>query len=179
VTLDVLVTILPSTPSAWVETALASVSEAAREAPFTVNTIRVPGVPGHVGQAMMDGLQLSTAEYVAWVDDDDWVLPRAFSVLTDALAQQPIAVCAREMWVYANGYETPFTERHHLTAWNSPWAKAQDLSLFRATPLLCLLKRLPSDVIDVYDTVYMHRKRRSPAQALRKAHAAAESQLWL
>ena len=176
--LDVLITVSSETPKAFVDQCKESVAAAVNQAPYSVNTIIVPGVPGHVGSAMMNGLKLSTAPYVCWVDDDDWVQPRAFAILAPALRKTPVAVCAREMQFYANGHTQEWPGRHHLTAYRATWIKAQDLMPFKATPLVYLLKRLPPDVIDVMEYVYMRRIRRSPAQKLRRLHTAAESKLW-
>ena len=176
--LDVLVTQSSDTPKAFIEQCMASVNAAVKAAGYPVNVIVVPGVPGHVGQAMMNGLKLSAANYVCWVDDDDWVQPRAFAILAPALRKTPVTVCAREMQFFKNGHERPFNQRHHLTAWQSTWIKAQDLSPFKATPLVYLMKRLPADVIDVMDYVYMRRMRLSPAMKLRGLHTRAESKLW-
>src|SRR6187549_3566859 len=97
--LDVLITVSADTPKGWVAQCQRSVAEAAGCAGYPVRVITVPGVPGHIGQAMVNGIKVGDAPYVAWVDDDDKVLPNAFSCLKSALEGGPTAVCARELQV--------------------------------------------------------------------------------
>jgi glycosyltransferase involved in cell wall biosynthesis len=176
--LDVLVTVSKDTPEEFVQVSKNSVDAAVKKACYPIQVITVPGVPGHVGQAMMNGLKLSTAKYVCWVDDDDWVVPRAFAILTDALATEPTAVCTHEMRTYKNGHQERFGGRHHLVAFKAAWIKDQDLTPFKATPLTYLMKHLPNDVIDIPDPVYFYRIRQSSALKLRRLHTQKESLLW-
>lgn len=177
--LDVLVTVSLDTPRLFIATCLESVKRAAEFAPFKVNTIIVPGVPGHIGRAMMNGLARSTGQYVCWVDDDDYVLPNAFDAIADALAERPVAVCAREVEMYANGTFKPCENRHHLTAYRADWVNQHDLLPFRATPNVALLTRLPTDAIDVPAWVYIRRNRVSGGMKLRGEYQQKEAALWL
>src|SRR5688500_12079105 len=116
--LDVLITISESTPRKFVSECKRTVRLASDLAQFPVKVIEVPGVPGHIGQAMLAGLSKSKAPYVTWVDDDDMVLPNAFACLDRHFAQQPTAICAREIQLFSNGMLYPVNRRHHLTAFH-------------------------------------------------------------
>src|SRR5690606_40751486 len=134
--LDVLITISDSTPRNWVAQCKRTVEAAAKLAPFPVRVIEVPGVPGHIGEAMLSGLRASSAEYVAWVDDDDWVLPNAFACLQRHFSARPAAVCAREVHLLNNGAIVPFNRRHHLTAWRRDFIESIPLAEHPAFPLV-------------------------------------------
>jgi hypothetical protein len=172
--LDVLITISENTPKEWVEQCLYSVLVASKRAPYAVQAHQVPGVPGHIGRAMKNGLQRTTKNYVCWVDDDDYVLPEAFVCMAHAFSSKPVAVCAREIELYANGSIEVCNSRHHLTAYSTSWAKQFDLELFRAIPNVLLLNSLPEDVIDIPEHVYVRRVRASGALALRATHMQQE-----
>lgn len=176
--LNVVVTVSESTPKEWVDECLASVAEASRVASFPVTTIVVPGVPGHIGAAMTAGLAQATADYVCWVDDDDYVLPQAFSCLTGALRAGAPAICSRETELYANGYVEQCHARHHLTVYRTAWVRQHDLLPFRATPNVALLKRLPLNTVDVLEWNYMRRHRLSPGMGLRGMYMQQEALLW-
>lgn len=175
--LDVVVTVSESTPMEWVDECLASIAEAARVAPFKVTAITVPGVPGHIGQAMSNGLAAVTAEYMCWVDDDDYVLPHAFSCLAPALDAKAPVICAREVELYANGYREKCNARHHLTAYQTSWVRQHDLTPFRSIPGVALLKRFPENTVDVLEWVYMRRVRISDGMRLRGQYLQEEALL--
>lgn len=176
--LDVIIIKSVDTPGLFVDACLASVNAAKTLAPFPVNVIVVPGVPGHIGQAMINGLALTSSTYVCWVDDDDYLLPHAFTAIAASLFLSPPAVCAREIELYANGNFKPCTVRHHLTIYKTLWVKQQDLTPFRATPNVALLKRLPLGTIDLQQWLYVRRIRLSGGMKLRGLHQQAESKLW-
>lgn len=176
--LDILITISPETPAAWVNEAVRSCMLAASEARYAVNVIKVPAVKDHIGQAMANGLKLSTAPFVAWVDDDDWVERNAFAILGMPLSRSPVAVCAREIVHYANGHTIVNPNRHHLTAYSSQYAKTQGIEQFASAPNAALLGRLPSNVIDLQDAVYNYRLYRSKGMLLREKLMQMESKTW-
>lgn len=168
--LDVLVTISSSTPVAWVRQALRSAKEAAGLAKYPVRVIEVPGVPGHIGQAMLNGAGMGDGHYIAWVDDDDWVLPNAFSCLERHFASSPPAVCAREIHLLANGHINPCKFRHHLTAWRRDVVEAAPLAKNPAYPLVPMLEAVKDGAVDELSWVYMRRIRRSGGMAVRRQH---------
>lgn len=172
--LDILITVSKSTPRNFVTECRRSVHVAADLAQYPVNVIEAPGVPGHIGQAMLAGLAKSTAEYVAWVDDDDFVLPNAFTCLERHFAAKPAAICAREIQLLANGRLLPRSTRHHLTAFRQDIARAVDLNAFPALPNVALSQAALANVVDEFSWVYVHRIRRSDAQLLRAAASASE-----
>lgn len=176
--LDVLITRSLDTPVAFAKQCIESVMLAAERAPFETRIILVPGVPGNIGQAMTDGLKMAAMPYVAWVDDDDYVLPHAFAVLENSMARGAPAICAREFELYANGHMHQGRNRHHLTVYGREWVLQHDLTGFKATPNVALLERLPADTIDLMEWVYVRRVRLSGGMVLRGKYMAQESKLW-
>lgn len=164
--LDVLITISDDTPPAWVNQCRRSVTEAAALAGYPVSVIEVPGVPGHIGQAMANGFARSAAPYVTWVDDDDWLLPNAFASLALHLTARPTALFARELQQFDNGQIVPFRRRHHLSAYRRDIVERVNLATDAGTPNLELLEA-GRDGIDVIAWVYVRRMRISPAMRLR------------
>lgn len=166
--LDVIVTVSESTPKAFVNECLHSVHAAADRCPYPVNVIEVPGVPGHIGRAMERGYQRSGARYVAWVDDDDFVLPNAFSCLERHFAAGWAAIHAREIHLLANGRLIPADRRHHLTAYRRD---AIPVATFesRSRPNVHMIEAVAASAVDELSWVYVYRIRRSEASKLRAA----------
>lgn len=172
--LSVITTISADTPAAWLSQCRASIKVAAATAGFPVEVVEVPGVPGNIGQARADGLAKSTQPWVCWVDDDDLVLPHAFSCLGGHFAANPTAVCAREMQLLANGILRPSQGRHHLTAYRRDVAAGVPLPEYRALPDRALLIAATPGAVDEMSWVYIYRMHRSGASALRSQFGAAE-----
>lgn len=169
--LDVLITVSETTPHNFVNECRRSVRVAADLASYQVNVIEVPGVPGHIGQAMLNGLARSTAPYVAWVDDDDFVLPNAFSCLEHHFDARPSAICAREIRLLANGRLIPTEGRHHLSAWSRDVLDASDLASCPARPYAPVFKEaMRGTITDELSWVYVYRIRLSAALQLRAQH---------
>ena len=170
--LDVITIISETTPRAFVRQSLDSVRVAANLASFDVSCIRAPGVPGHIGQALREGLNRSSAPWVCFVDDDDFVLPNAFECLAGAFASEPAAICARELHLFANGYLTPARRRHHLTVYRAD--VAQRLPLQRMpnfTPFIGHAQAAARGlIVDVLNWVYVYRRRLSAGLQVRAQH---------
>lgn len=166
--LDVLITVSDDTPKAWVTDCRDSVQHAASRAKYPVNVIEVPGIPGHIGRAMAAGFAKTTAPYVAWVDDDDYVLGEAFLCLKPYFAAAPDALCTRELWLTAAGRLLRAGEdrRHHLTAYRRDNIHVPTLLADPARPNARLIERLKR-VKDIPAHVYVWRRYRSKGSALR------------
>lgn len=173
--LDVLITLNPKPNAAWLTQCRTSVADAVSRAGFAVRVAEIPGVPGHIGQAMVNGLDASSALYVAWVDDDDYVLPRAFACLAPYFAVKPRAICAREIQLGARGQQVPQMRRHHLTVWRRDvllkWRKeigACVAGLTSTKSAQALLEDpVARGVVDVLEHVYVWRRYLSGGMALR------------
>jgi hypothetical protein len=165
--LDVLITVSESTPRRFVTECQRSVRVAAAQAAYSVRVIEVPGVPGHIGRAMRNGLMKSTAPYVAWVDDDDFVAPNAFSCLTPHYAASPSAIYAREIRLLANGSLLPSMHRHHLTAFNREAISSVPLDTLHSAPNLALYEATQRGAVDELSWVYFWRVYRSAGSQLR------------
>lgn len=168
--LDVCITVSDSTPLGWVTQCQQSVAAAAAFATYPVNVITVPGVPGNIGMAMANGIRAGANPYVAWVDDDDWVLPNAFEVLKPYFKAKPPAICAREIHTFANGHIVPCDMRHHLTAWRRDVLDVAALETNPAYPLVPLLAAVENTAADVNAWVYMRRMWISGGAKLRSIH---------
>lgn len=67
--------------------------------PEPVNVWNVPGIVGDVRAARKVGFSKGNAEFVSFVDNDDWVNPGAFQSCLDVLDKNPGAVGA---WTLSN-----------------------------------------------------------------------------
>lgn len=157
--LDVHVAVSAGTRPDWVRQCLDSVDVAAARAGYPVAVHIVDGVPGHIGKARTAGFSAGSAPWVTYVDDDDYVLPDAFSVLADAMAHNPAAIFTGEV-VEQNGQQRPSPGRHHLSVYRrdviagidlSPWFVCADWRMRK------VVEAHPDGVIDVPECVYVHR----------------------
>jgi hypothetical protein len=175
--LDVLITISQDTPVEWVDQAIVSVNIAAEQADYPVQLFLIPGVPGHIGKAMQAGAAYGHAPYIAWVDDDDFVEPHAFSVLASSFARNPKRIVAREKHLLTNGHTVPVNLRHHLSAFRRDVVTSVDLSLYPALPNVALYKAADDHVEDILAWVYTRRIRRSGGHYLRASLSPIEREL--
>lgn len=173
-TLDVITIVSAGTPRAWVNECRRSIAQARTYCADWVNAIETPGVPGHIGAAMLGGLARGSADYVCFVDDDDFVLPNAFTCLERHFAAQPTAICAREIQWLATGSLLPVDRRHHLTAFRRDIIDTVDLMKFPGHPNVALQNAASNGAVDEMSWVYVWRRRRSPAMALRANITAAD-----
>lgn len=169
--LDVITIVSDTTPKRWVAECRATVRRAAQLANFPVSSLESPGVPGNIGEAMARSLRLSRAPYVAWVDDDDFVLPNAFSCLERHFGDEPAVIFARELMLLQNGRLVPQFERHHLSVWRRDVLESMPLPTFATHTSQDMRQHVAerSDVVDELSWVYVWRVWRSPGMALRAA----------
>lgn len=172
--LDVLTIVSSSTPPAYVSACRSSVKRAAAAAGYPVTIIEVPGVPGHIGRAMKRSLERSTAPYVAWVDDDDLVLPNAFAVLERHYTGKPTAIRAREVRVYPNGTIRLHEQPHHLTAFARDVVNTVPLEQFEAYSNVPLQRAAAAGAVDELSWVYLYRIYKSAGFALRAKSSPLE-----
>jgi GT2 family glycosyltransferase len=175
--LDVIITRSDDTPGRWVKQAFDSVQAAIKAAPFPVTLIKVPGVPGHIGEAYMRGIAAATSEYLCWVDDDDFVLPQCFCSLGAVLSQSPQAVFTRQIDLHPNGWLSPRDSRSHLEILNRQWALTLDLTPFHTTPTQAIGAKADKGV-DLMEWNYIHRLRRDKDPILHNTYFANEKPLW-
>lgn len=66
-----------------------------------VNIHVIKGTPGHIGLGRYKGFSSGTAEFVSFVDDDDYVDPGAFEHCYNILDENPntVGVCTRERFL--------------------------------------------------------------------------------
>lgn len=165
--IDVLTIVSPNTPKGWLQQCRQSVASAISSAGFKAQHVETPFVSGSVGKAMYQGLKMSSANYIAWVDDDDWVLPNALSCMARHLASSPTAICAREIRLYQNGHAMPCDYRHHLTLWRRDILESAGLDKEAAYPLVKLLRVVEKTAVDEMSWVYFRRRWKSPATTIR------------
>lgn len=171
--LTVITMVSSDTPKAWVSQCRASVRVAADRAGFPVDVLETAAVPGNIGMAMYGAMQACRTPYMAWVDDDDFVLPNAFSCLAPHWRKEPTAVCAREIQLLANGHLRPCELRHHLTAWRRDILEDAALEDRPSHPLVPLLAAVRESAADEMSWVYVRRRRLSGGAVLRRAHGRA------
>ncbi len=175
--LDVIVTISKDTPPDYVNTCLAPVRNATLLADYPINIFEEPGVPGNIGAAMANGFARTTSKYVMWVDDDDFLLPNAFTAFADDLNHNFAALFAREVMILANGRLVPRDMRHHPAVFRRDVIERVNLATYRAVPNMKLHDIADSvgNTVDIMQWVYMHRIRKSGGSALRSQYGAEEA----
>lgn len=168
--LDVVITVSDTTPKQYVRECIRSVDRAAKAANFPINIIETPGVPGHIGQAMRAGIVKGSNKFVAFVDDDDFVFPNAFTCLEKHFNAQPTAICAREIQLLANGRLLPTEGRHHLSAWRRDVIESVPLVNTPARPYKLVYEKAWDGIVDELSWVYVYRRRISTALHVRAEH---------
>lgn len=83
----------------WLQQCVASIQRASEGLPVHLHL--VPGVEGHIGEARRLGFAAGTAEWVSWVDADDWLAPDAIGALWPLRDRQ--GVCGRAINVREDG----------------------------------------------------------------------------
>lgn len=163
----------PLTPKEWVSQARASIHEAISKSGFPVAFHEVSAFPGHIGRARRAGFSAGNHPYVTFVDDDDYVMPNAFSCLQSALDARPKAIFTRET-VLQNGMMGSTDRRHHLAVYRRDIVESFDFEAWPAYDAMALrthAEGFEGDVIDLEDAVYVYRLRGdSPARKIQREH---------
>lgn len=173
--LDVHIALVQSTPPEWHRQCLRSVCEAAAAAPFRVNVHVFDGPMGHIGRVRAQGYGMGSAPWMAYVDDDDYVLPNAFACLAPAMAMNPAVIFTREIRDQ-NGHQYPVDIRHHMAVYRRDIMAGFD---YEAHPLMVDVKTAEyasrHGAEDVMEHVYVHRLRlNSPSRLLKRELHKAE-----
>lgn len=170
--LDVVTVVSDTTNKNYIQECRMSIRRAKQMCSFDVNVIESPGIIGNIGQAMQRGMQQGTAPYVVWVDDDDFVLPNAFSCLEKHFEKKPSAIFAREVMLLANGRHRPRLNRHHLTAFRRDVVESmpmEEYATHTSMDMRLYIEQNHQDYVDELSWVYVHRKYDSEGFKLRQA----------
>ena len=57
-----------------------------------INIHKIPATPGDIGIGRYNGFHSGTAEFISFVDDDDYIVPGVYQKLIDLLDQNPDAI---------------------------------------------------------------------------------------
>jgi hypothetical protein len=101
-------------PKNWIDAACASLQDE------PVNLLLRPGIPGQLGRARARAFAEGDAEYVAWVDGDDAVMPGAFEAAIGVLDANPDVVstyCDIQLMDHSDGQgyiKGPWTPKRQL-----------------------------------------------------------------
>jgi hypothetical protein len=164
--LDVHVLTLPGLPEEWEKQRRESINVAVSNSPYEVRVHEVPGIAGDFATSRSLGYSIGSFPYVTFVDDDDYVMPNAFSCLEKALYDKPDAVFTGEIVLYKG--ETHYLNRRHSLAVYDRNVVDHKLLLrsgLMADRMMEALVTLKHNVVDVPDYVYVYRCRSdSPAK---------------
>lgn len=162
--LDIITLVSENTNNSWVNQAVSSVNEAIKYSEVDCNYIISPGVPGNIRKARLQALKKSKADYIAWVDDDDYLLPNALTNTTKYLNEDYTAIFAREMRLFNNGLFKPNYRRHHFSIYRRDVVeKALNNNLFWTE----FVRYAEQPVMDLYEWVYIYRIYGSPGSVVR------------
>lgn len=171
--LDVHILISKDTPEAWVVQCLESVYSAANSAPFEVNVFPVDGVPGHIGKGRKLGYSKGDALYKTYVDDDDYLLPDAFSCLHPAMLKGFAAMFTGEV-LLQNGKEKISSGRHHLAVYRNDVIRDFDFDSYVVNGDIAtrfVAEHHPDGTVGIPHAPYVHRiYSTSKARLLRRKH---------
>lgn len=125
-------------PKAWIDAALASLASE----PATVHLC--PGIPGRVGAARARAFAQGNAEYVAWLDGDDELMPGAIDAALAVLDADPGVVstyCDIQLIDHPDGVgyiKAPWSP------WRQLWAMAEvhHLHVMRRSAVMACLEDL-------------------------------------
>ena len=162
--LDVHVLTMPDTPAAWVAERRASLCDAVASAGYPVTIREIRGAAGHIGEGRERGYALGSAPYVTYVDDDDFVLPRAFAALLPPMLSGCDAAYPWEL-LWRNGHIQEARHRHHLAVYRREIACGFDHSAWRACGDLALQEATSG--VEITEFLYVHRVYVSGGRRLR------------
>lgn len=148
-----------SAPKSWLDQCLASIFEARSKAPFRVDVHVLAGEVGHIGRGRAAGYAMGTQPYVTFVDDDDYLMPEAFSCMAEALSKSPRAIFTREMCLQ-NGILGKTDRRHHLAVYRREDVSTFDFEAWPAYDAMALrtfVEDKGGEIIDLPDAVYVYR----------------------
>jgi hypothetical protein len=160
--------LLHNSNAEWEAQCRSSIEAAVCRAPFPVSVYYLDGEPGHIGRGRALGYAKGVNAFVTYVDNDDYVRPGAFAQLDAALKNNPDAVFPREVTLQ-NGQICDGEQRHHLAIYrrdqiidHTQWVVCGDLAQVNAMN--------GKNVIEIDDTLYVHRLYQSAGRSLRRTH---------
>lgn len=136
--------------------------------PYPVHVHVVPWVKGHIGKARANGYAQGSQPFVTYVDDDDYVLPHAFSAMSKAIESGADAIFPDEQ-TWQNGQIRAGAKRHHLAIYrrsmlidHAQWKVCGDLQQSVVAG--------KGHCIDLPEALYVHRLYLSGGRQLRRNH---------
>lgn len=151
----------------WQRECLRSIYHAASFAPFEVSVHLVVAIPGDIGLGRAKGYAMGYHPYVTCVDDDDCLLPNAFSQMAEHINSGQ-AMLTRE-WLDYNGRRLLGKAGHHLTVF--PRHQLIDHTKWAACGDIVQNAMVRDGAIELPEPAYVHRiYSDSPARVLRRAH---------
>lgn len=167
--LDVHILTLPSTPREQLGQCIESVTEAASVAGFPVSVQVLRGIIGHIGEGRAKGYAKGIFPYVTCVDDDDYLLPHAFSQMREILFSDKYSAIATPEFILRNGHQEKGKMRHHLIAYrrscvidHNTWVCCGDVKQINSVPA--------EEWTDLPSEAYVHRVYLSRARLMRRAN---------
>jgi hypothetical protein len=146
---------------------IATVEEAAKNCNFAVAIHIVKGEP-HLGKSRNRGFSCGSFPFATYVDNDDYVLPSAFSILENYIGDGIDALFTRE-YTLLDGELRQSNNRHHLAVYS------RDSLIDHSKYIVnCDTYQRASvvgkNVIDIQQPVYVWRLWESPGSELRLKH---------
>lgn len=153
--LDVHILNYDPNPEFWKQ-CIDSVNVAVNNANYPI-AIHITNGDINFGKARHEAYRLGIYPYVTFVDNDDYLLPQAFSILEPVLYQNPDAIFTRELQLGIDGkIRSVISGRHHLQIY-----KRSMLIDHESQGDFCDLRQLKSikgkNCIDLLDQVYVWR----------------------
>lgn len=151
----------------WRRECLRSVYHAAGFAQFDVSVHLVTAIPGDIGIGRAKGYAMGFHPYVTCVDDDDFVLPNAFSQMASHIGSG-MALLTPE-WLDYNGRRIKGKSGHHLTVF--PRDRLIDHERWAACGDIVQNAMVRDGAVELPEAAYVHRiYPDSPARVLRRSH---------
>lgn len=151
---------MPYRDKALLRQCLSSVQLARKFAGYEVNVFVEEGIQDHLGLGRKKGYAEGTSKWKTYVDDDDFVLPNAFSALAPYLDRDVIAICPREHSMQNGKLHATTVPRHHLITFDSEFINEHDWENwihFGDVAAIQKAMQHPKGILELEDVLYVHR----------------------
>lgn len=159
IAVDIVVIVSPDTKKQWVNQSISSAKTAINMADaYKLNLVIAEGIPGSSSKAIKSAVQKSKADYICFIDDDDYALPNAFTSTLCRIKEEPAAIFPREIhYSVCNGLFSYNEQRHGMGIYRRDVLESQKIDTEPTVYLASYATEEYGNIIDIMQWVYIHR----------------------